>query len=211
MGFDDDGSLTCGPDCQIDLPDSSCKAVCGNGHKEPSEDCDGTVPSGSSCTTVGTIYTGGSLKCGSNCKFDTSACQVEQCGNAIAEGDEECDGTDFRGKPNCTDHFANATGGTVSCTSDCRLDGSNCQVQCGNGKIDSDEECDGSVFSSAYSGKSCSDFPFPFAAFPFNNRVNYAGGALACNGCRVDFSGCKPFPGCYYVTFQGRVTSLQCY
>jgi hypothetical protein len=106
--------------------------------------------------------------------------------------------------------YANATGGTLKCTSDCRFDASACSLQCGNGVLDAGEECDGNVFSSAYAGKACKDFQFPSAAFPFFNRVNFASGALTCQDCRVSFSSCKPLSGCYYVTVKTS-TTVQCY
>ena len=45
---------------------------CGNGAVDPGEDCDKTDLNNQKCTTRG--FTGGTLKCTSQCRFDTSAC-----------------------------------------------------------------------------------------------------------------------------------------
>ena len=98
--------------------------VCGNGAVEKGEECEGTLPAGTSCTILGSSFTGGQLKCNpNNCFYDKSACQetAEVCGDGLREGSEDCDGSDFRnGKTQCADIFGNATGGAVKCAKDCR-------------------------------------------------------------------------------------------
>jgi len=47
-------------------------AVCGNGTREAGETCDGADLGGSTCTLLG--FTGGTLRCLSNCGWDTSGC-----------------------------------------------------------------------------------------------------------------------------------------
>lgn len=46
--------------------------VCGNNVLETGEECDTDQLNGQTCTTKG--FTGGTLKCSSSCKFDTSGC-----------------------------------------------------------------------------------------------------------------------------------------
>ncbi len=51
--------------------ESGAPPVCGNNQTDAGEDCDGTSVF---ATCKGLGYTGGTLKCASNCKYDTSAC-----------------------------------------------------------------------------------------------------------------------------------------
>lgn len=46
--------------------------TCGNGLLETGEQCDGSLLGGETCASRG--FTSGTLRCGSNCVFDTSAC-----------------------------------------------------------------------------------------------------------------------------------------
>ncbi|MEI8255621.1 MAG: hypothetical protein WCJ30_08120, partial [Deltaproteobacteria bacterium] len=72
------------------------RAVCGDGMiTSPEEDCDGSMlQPGASCVDLG--FTGGTLICASNCRYDTSACISPRCGDGLLNGDEVCDGTLFR-------------------------------------------------------------------------------------------------------------------
>ncbi|MEX1367177.1 MAG: hypothetical protein AB1Z98_28880, partial [Nannocystaceae bacterium] len=62
-----------------------------------------------------------------------------ECGNGVAETDEDCDGADVGGATCASVGFA---GGALSCAADCSFDTSNC-TQCGNGTVDGTEQCDG--------------------------------------------------------------------
>jgi len=59
------------------------------------------------------------------------------CGNNIKEGSEKCDGTDLNGK-NCVSQ--SFTGGTLSCSSSCQFDTSQCT---GAGPVCGDDSCNG--------------------------------------------------------------------
>jgi hypothetical protein len=110
---------TADPDC----------AICNNGIKEGSEQCDGSVPSGLSCASYAfPIYNGGplgphgnigSLSCTSSCTIDSSKCGY--CGNGVREGVEQCD---------------EGVSGGSTCTSSCTL------KSCGNGVREGAEQCD---------------------------------------------------------------------
>lgn len=52
--------------------------LCGNGSVDPGEDCDGDAPITSTCAELDDAFTGGTLTCAASCKFDTSACEVDQ-------------------------------------------------------------------------------------------------------------------------------------
>jgi hypothetical protein len=88
-------------------------------------DCDET------CTNPGTP--------GNTCVFAIPICPA--CGNGVAEGNEECDVTDFRGKT-CLDF--GFSGGTLTCTSACTIDTSRCFtiVECRNGICQAPESCE---------------------------------------------------------------------
>jgi len=92
------------------------------------------------------------------------------CGNNMAEGEEDCDGTDLRGETCVSRGF---DGGTLGCTSGCRFDTSDCH-ECGNGEQENGEDCDGFDLG----GETCLSLGFD-------------GGDLACNGdCTFDTSDC---------------------
>lgn len=159
---------TCG---RLGTPDPDC--TCGNGVVEGGETCDGTDLAGRTCASFG--YAGGTLGCLSDCTPNLSACTPPTCGNNVAEGFELCDGTDTDGW-SCS-HFG-FTGGTLLCNGTCNgFDTSGCTGSgpvCGNGIIDSGEECDGANLG----GQTC-------------EGLGFAGGTLACGGgCTFDTSGC---------------------
>src|SRR5439155_1655582 len=62
----------------------------------------------------------GMLQC-AQCHFDASRCSF--CGNGVINGREECDGADLGGRTCATLGF---TGGTLGCTSACRLSTRSC-------------------------------------------------------------------------------------
>ena len=67
---DSDGLIDCrDPDC---ASDSAC-SQCGNGTKDPGEECDGRDMGSATCETLG--FSGGTLLCHQDCTYDTSQCQ----------------------------------------------------------------------------------------------------------------------------------------
>lgn len=148
---------------------------CGNGQIDAQEECDGSNLGGRVCTDVGN-YVGGTLSCTGQCWFDTSQCTPPaNCGNGQIDTGEECDGSNLNNQT-CSD-VGNYTGGTLACNNDCTFDVSQCTSSgnCGNGQIDSGEECDGSNLNN----QTCSDVG------------SYTGGTLSCNDdCSFNVSQC---------------------
>ncbi|MBU1242755.1 hypothetical protein KKD52_01840 [Myxococcota bacterium] len=65
-----DGTLLCLPDCTFDRSD--CGGICGDLTIQGEEACDGLEVGGATCGSLG--YAGGNLGCGSDCRYDVSAC-----------------------------------------------------------------------------------------------------------------------------------------
>ena len=147
-------------------------AACGNGIRDPTEDCDGADLGGTSCAALG--FVGGVLACDPSCRLDTTGCLTDLCGDGVRDGIESCDGSDLGGAT-CTG--LGFLGGTLACGTSCRLDTSGCLTDlCGNGVRDGIESCDGLDLG----GATC-------ASLGFGN------GVLACTAsCRLDASGCTP-------------------
>lgn len=106
----------------------------------------------------------------------------EGCGDGEAQGDEECDGLDLRGKE-CTGFVAptngNFHGGALACNDDCTYDTSSC-TYCGDGtKNGPAEQCDGDDLG----GDTC-------------ELEGYDGGELTCAiNCVPDFKDCANCEG----------------
>jgi len=143
------GALSCGPNCEFDttgcIPNQN--VGCGNGVVEVGEQCDGFEWGPiNGCTDLGS-FTGGILTCDSSCLFDTGTCipsSGDFCGDGNINLGEQCDLTDWGFIFGCRDF--GFLGGSLSCTSFCNFDTSLCQSDsnnCGDGIVDSGEECDG--------------------------------------------------------------------
>lgn len=107
--------------CFVELP-----AACGDGHVDlaNNETCDPAAPgpnNGDRCDP---------FTCRSVSEFG--------CGNGRLEAGEQCDTADF-GNKTCP-----SGKGFLSCTADCKLDGSTCDP-CGDRRLDAGEECDQKV------------------------------------------------------------------
>jgi hypothetical protein len=171
------GNLACSSSsCTFDT--SGCVAPgCGNGILEASEQCEGQNLANQSCTSIGLGFTAGDLRCGNDCRFDTSGCRQAQCGDEVREGAEECDGSDLGGNACNTRGFQS---GSLGCTAGCRFDTSQCNgvgAVCGDGRIQGLEACDGSDFGQ--NSRDCSTY-------------GLGTGQVRCSSrCAWDFSGCS--------------------
>jgi hypothetical protein len=117
-------SLNCLADCP--LP----QYVCGDGAVNGAEACDGTNLSLQNCTSKG--FDGGTLRCTSNCTFNTSSCTSEVpfvpvCGDGMINGSEICDcGADGvctsveLGGKSCA-LVGSYNGGTLGCATGCLM------------------------------------------------------------------------------------------
>lgn len=167
------GTLACLPSCRFDITGCERDGYCGDGTVDaPFEECEGTNLDGNTCMTVG--FYQGTLRCNSNCWFDTTACNGT-CGDGVIDTQfqEQCDGTNLNLQTCETLGYAN---GTLGCLPTCQWDFSNCPL-CGNDVIDEPEVCDGTNFN----GQTCVDLGFLW------------GGELTCNSScsAVDTSLCR--------------------
>ncbi|MDY0001762.1 MAG: DUF4215 domain-containing protein [Polyangia bacterium] len=141
---------------------------CGNGVIDGDEECDGADLGGTYCSDLG--FSGGTLACGVDCKFDKTACEASTCGNGALDSGEACDGANLGGQSCLSLGFV---AGTLACSGTCQLDTSGC-VSCGNGTLETGEECDGANLG----GQSCAG-------------LGFSGGTLVCDAsCGFDTSGC---------------------
>ena len=111
---------------------------CNNGILEEGEECDGTQfkDNISDCAEWDNeLFVGGKLSCNDSCNVDYNACilspeylELLKCGNGILDENEECDGNLFRfGETNaCSDFSSEYNTGTVTCTSICTYNFSQC-------------------------------------------------------------------------------------
>ncbi|MBN2723718.1 MAG: scavenger receptor cysteine-rich domain-containing protein [Deltaproteobacteria bacterium] len=136
------GTLKCDPvTCKLDTSECEQGIYCGNNvTDQESEDCDGTDLSGQTCLSLG--YSGGILRCLSDCTWDTEHCTSPDCGNLTIEEGEECDSDDLNSETCETQGFS---GGDLKCSATCQLDTSDCS-SCQNGVKEGDEACDGTDF-----------------------------------------------------------------
>ncbi len=184
-GYYDTGEIQCSASCRRDF--RACRysgaAICGNERRDGSEECDGSFIGGETCSSIDRGFAGGDLRCGPDCRYDTSGCIVSLCGNGRIDSGEQCDDTAFL-TSSCAEYRPGIyESGTLRCTSACKIDESNCRTGalCGNGVREGVEQCDGTQFG----GNSCFS-------------LGFESGTLACtNVCTFDTSGCRaePCPG----------------
>ncbi len=90
---------------------STTENLCGNGAKDPGEQCDGGDYGGKTCESIG--FSGGSLQCNNFCAIVASGCTPpENCNNAQdddQDGQYDCLDTDCAVQPVCLDSCAAPT------------------------------------------------------------------------------------------------------
>lgn len=162
-----DEPLTCNEACMYDFGECS---GCGDGVVTDPEQCEPAGEllekdelNGATCEALG--FDAGLLGCTEGCTFNTDSCY--SCGDAIQQGQEECDGADF-GDLTCADYDSMNgdpfDSGSLSCGEDCTIDTGNCSL-CGDGAISGAEVCDENVLD----GETC-------------ETQGFDGGDLACSG-----------------------------
>ena len=109
------GKLTC-DGCKLKGCIDPIQLICANpdGNVETGEECDGSDVRQLKCKDFGFI--GGNLGCNA-CRFNTSNCIADRCGNNIKETGEECDGTPDK---ECKDFSEVYIYGITDCA-DCKI------------------------------------------------------------------------------------------
>ena len=133
------GQRKCDSICRWD--DSGCHipSTCGNGVKDPGEQCDPHefVSYATSCANAMGPGSTGYVLCTDQCKFSYTNCsQSTACGNNKTENSstgtnyhEVCDGTDLNGKT-CAKLLGSGYTGTLKCLSNCSgYDYTNCKAK----------------------------------------------------------------------------------
>ncbi len=172
------GALACGLDCRHDTTGCEATGRCGDGVVQPDagEACDGEALGDQTCESLG--FYGGTLTCGSDCAFDTAACEQElRCGDGLLQPEwgEICDGDNLDGETCLTLGFH---GGALACSDDCRHDLTGCEAagRCGDGVVQAGfgETCDGANLG----GQTC-------------QTLGFATGTLFCHAdCSLDTGAC---------------------
>ena len=165
--YDQAGEIQCKSDCQWDL--SVCTGGrCGDGSVDVAdgEECDGANLIGNTCQSLG--FSGGTLACDANCRYDLSGCTAV-CGNGYVEVGEGCDDGNQANGDGCDASCAVEVGWT--CVADSP---SLCTTVCGDDVTVGGEACDGNDLG----GSTC-------------QSLGYAGGTLSClDTCQFDESQC---------------------
>lgn len=172
----DGGKLECTANCLFD--NSNCTSdttICGNGVKEPSEECDGNDLGGQTCISMG--WDGGALTCAQNCALNQSQCTNDNpmpCGNGVKEAGEQCDGNDLGGQSCASQGWS---GGTLTCLANCSLSASGC---CNNECAGGEAKCQSSsttVTCGDFDQDACLEFGAPKDC---NNGQTCSDGTCGC-------------------------------
>jgi len=114
---------------------------CGDDFSDPQEACDGSDLRSQTCESLGYYNLAGVLACNADCTYDFTDCGGH-CGDNVVEpsSGEQCDGENLNGS-SC--QALNFSGGQLDCnTADCTFDTSACDSVCGNGVLETGEQCD---------------------------------------------------------------------
>lgn len=165
--------------------------ICGNGIIDAGELCDGNAVGTMTCKDADPSFTGGALKCKYDClSFDTSGCEIldsgqtgNQCNNGQLDDGEICDGTKFRGSPDCATYSAEIpttdkyVSGNLSCTDKCTLDFSDCMTaSCEEGAF----RCTGHIL------ETCQDYAWVQSQTCTGITPVCDANAQKCVGCQSD-------------------------
>jgi hypothetical protein len=135
------------------------RIACGDEHHDPPrEECDPLAPE----------------SIPPDCSCDPETCQLACCGDGILEGEEACDGDNWKTLPACQDPTC------VSCQVVC--------PRCGNGQLDAGEECDFEFEALSTMPTECDDVSVPGRP----GQTYLPGGNPSCRAdCRWDRSTCN--------------------
>jgi hypothetical protein len=127
---------------------------CGDGWWDPEfEECDPADPQrayAGACRDLELGFPADAACDPQTCTIVATPESCNECGDGIAFGDdEECDGEDLRG------NVCMAGSGSLRCTSDCKIDYSDCPAFCGDDIVNGTEECEAAVLCNDDSD--CSD------------------------------------------------------
>ncbi|HJQ85070.1 MAG TPA: hypothetical protein VKA21_13385, partial [Candidatus Binatia bacterium] len=125
---DCDGRGTCALPSEVCLPPGAdgactCRDTCGTvPGVQAGEDCDGADLDGQTCASLG--FGKGKLACASDCRFDTTQCTEDVCGDGRVGPTEACDPGGIDGAPpafgeTTCESLGHPGGGTLACTADC--------------------------------------------------------------------------------------------
>ncbi|MBU1238101.1 hypothetical protein KKF84_15305, partial [Myxococcota bacterium] len=179
LGYEGEGTVSCGENCRFDISQCQGAEQCGDGVVTAPEECDLFDFQGESCESLG--FLGGVLSCGSDCRRDESRCYTEVvCGDGLVQGEEQCEVSDLDGA-SCT--ALGFDGGQLLCGEDCRFDVSRCEGEggCQDGTAQTPwESCDGDDLG----GESCTS-------------LGYHDGYLLCSdGCTFNTNDCELYGYC---------------
>ena len=153
-GFGSKGSLKCLDNCMgFDTDLCTSEITCGNGKLDPGEVCDGDMLNGANCAVLKGYGSTGTPKCNDTCSgVTTDTCSEPiKCGNSKLDAGEVCDGYNLNGQT-CAKLVGYGSTGTPECNDTCTgYTNGSCtpEIKCGNSKIDSGEDCDGTLLNNS--------------------------------------------------------------
>ena len=116
------GSMTSAVDPTEDASTGTTRGGCGDGVRDPGEDCDGGDLGGQACGDFGLVD--GVLACAADCTIDTTGClPLSTCGDGDIDDGEECDGDEL-GDQDCAGLGFEL--GVLACADNCAFDTSLC-------------------------------------------------------------------------------------